>query len=156
MACPQVDGHAIGSAPAATPTWALAASRTVHPAETGLRAVSRHPTTQPSAAPATCAVVWGHGVPQGFVNHPHIDGMQEVSAMTGMHRLHQIDKLIGLLPILACRCDGWITRIRDERRQVRVGWSQSHPTRLEPDRRGEGHSPQPAARTPGARHRAVR
>jgi hypothetical protein len=35
--------------------------------------------------------------------------MQEVSAMTGMHRLHQIDKLIGLLPILACRCDGWTT-----------------------------------------------
>jgi hypothetical protein len=46
--------------------------------ETTLRVASRRPTTQPSAAPHTCAVVWVHEVPQGVVNHPSINGMQGV------------------------------------------------------------------------------
>jgi len=50
--------------------------------ETALRATSRHPTTHPSAAPATCAVVWGHGVRQGFVNHRRIDGKDGIAALS--------------------------------------------------------------------------
>jgi hypothetical protein len=47
--------------------------------ETVLRATSRRPTTRPSAAPLTCAVVWVHEVPHGVVNHPRIDGKDGVA-----------------------------------------------------------------------------
>ena len=38
------------------------------------RATSRRPPAQLSAAPAACAVAWGHEVLRGDVNHPSIDG----------------------------------------------------------------------------------
>src|SRR5215208_2922364 len=43
--------------------------------ETALRAASRRPTTQPSAAPLSCAVAWVGEVAHGHVNHPHINGV---------------------------------------------------------------------------------
>jgi hypothetical protein len=47
--------------------------------ETVLRATSRPPMIQPSAALLTCAVVWVHEVPHGVVNHPRIDGKDGVA-----------------------------------------------------------------------------
>jgi hypothetical protein len=47
--------------------------------ETALRATSRRPTTQPSAAPPTCAVVRGREVVGGVVNHRRIDGKDGVA-----------------------------------------------------------------------------
>jgi hypothetical protein len=44
-----------------------------------LCAPSRRPTTQPSAAPLTGAVVWVHEVPQGVANPPRIDGKDGVA-----------------------------------------------------------------------------
>ena len=41
--------------------------------ETALHATSRRPTTRPSAAPFTCAVVWVREVLKGGANHPRID-----------------------------------------------------------------------------------
>jgi hypothetical protein len=38
-----------------------------------------------------------------------VNSMQEVSAMTGMHRLRQTNQAHRLLRILACRGDDWIT-----------------------------------------------
>src|SRR5215207_9749972 len=43
--------------------------------ETALRATSRRPTTQHSAAPFTCSVVWVGEVVRCDVNHPHINGI---------------------------------------------------------------------------------
>ena len=42
--------------------------------ETALHVASRRPTTQPSTAPLTRAVVWVHEVVRGVVNHRRIDG----------------------------------------------------------------------------------
>jgi hypothetical protein len=81
--------------------------------ETAPHVPSRRPTARSSAPPVTWAVVWSREVLTGGVNPRRIDGMQEVSPMTGMHRLHQIDQAHRLLRILACRCDSWITRTRD-------------------------------------------
>jgi hypothetical protein len=47
--------------------------------ETALHATSRRPTTQPSAAPFTCAIVWEREVLQGAVNHRRIDGKDRVA-----------------------------------------------------------------------------
>jgi hypothetical protein len=46
--------------------------------ETALHAALRRPTTQPSAASLSCAVMWIREVLQGVVNHPRINGMQGV------------------------------------------------------------------------------
>jgi hypothetical protein len=46
--------------------------------ETALHVASRRPTTQPSAASLTCAVMWTREVLQGVVNHPRIMALQGV------------------------------------------------------------------------------
>jgi hypothetical protein len=46
--------------------------------ETALHVASRRPTTQPSAASLTWAVMWTREVLQGVVNHPRVNGMQGV------------------------------------------------------------------------------
>jgi hypothetical protein len=46
--------------------------------ETALHTTSRRPTTRPSAAPLTCALVLRREVPHGVVNLPHIDGKDGV------------------------------------------------------------------------------
>ena len=46
--------------------------------ETALHIALRRPTTQPSAASLSCAVMWIREVLQGVVNHPRINGMQGV------------------------------------------------------------------------------
>jgi hypothetical protein len=46
--------------------------------ETALHVASRRPTTQPSAAALTRAVMWIREVLQGVVNYPRINGMQGV------------------------------------------------------------------------------
>jgi hypothetical protein len=48
--------------------------------ETTPHAASPRPTAQPSAAPLTCAAVWGREVPRGIVNSPRIDGKDGVAA----------------------------------------------------------------------------
>jgi hypothetical protein len=47
--------------------------------ETALRATSRRPTTQPSAASQTWTVVWSGAVVHGVVNRPRIDGKDGVA-----------------------------------------------------------------------------
>ena len=47
--------------------------------ETALHVASRRPTTQPSTAPFTCAVVWAHEVVRGLVNLRRIDGKDGVA-----------------------------------------------------------------------------
>jgi hypothetical protein len=50
--------------------------------ETVLHVASRRPTTQPSTAPLTCAIVWAHEVVRGVVNLPRIDGKDGVAGST--------------------------------------------------------------------------
>ena len=47
--------------------------------ETALHVTASRPTTRPSAAPSTCADVWGRGVLNGGVNHPRIDGKDGIA-----------------------------------------------------------------------------
>jgi hypothetical protein len=51
--------------------------------ETTLRVASRRPTTQPSAVPLTCAVVWQREVVHGGVDYPRINGMQALTPDSG-------------------------------------------------------------------------
>jgi hypothetical protein len=64
-----------GFVPETTPLGALARDLP----ETALRVTWRRPTTQPSAAPFTCSVVWVGEVVHGDVNHPRIDGKDGVA-----------------------------------------------------------------------------
>jgi hypothetical protein len=59
-----------------SPVWKTGLARDLP--ETALRATSRHPTSNLSTAPVSCADVWRREVPQGIVNHPRIDGKDAI------------------------------------------------------------------------------
>ncbi len=55
--------------------------------ETALHIASRRLTTQPSTTPLTCSVAWVGEVMHGVVNHPSINGMQEVRCQLGQRAI---------------------------------------------------------------------
>jgi hypothetical protein len=62
--------------------------------ETALRAASRRPTTQPSAASLACSVAWEGEVAHGDVNYLRIDGKDGVagSIPAGSPELRESDR----------------------------------------------------------------